>query len=187
VELKPLTKLTELWLTQTPVTGTGLRHLHSLPALGALTITVKGVEILKNLTALAELRLHSSRRITDDALPHLAGLSRLRLLNLADTSVTGSEFSSLRELMQLSDLDLHGCPVTDDGLRKLKDMRSLRVLDLRNSRVTDRGLSHLKELKTLTVVDLSGTAVTQTGLADLQLALPKCQISPAPPTDADGG
>jgi hypothetical protein len=45
--------------------------------------------------------------------------------------------------------------------------------------ITDTGLKELAALKNLTKLDLSYTKVTDVGVTELQLALPKCEISRA--------
>jgi hypothetical protein len=63
-----------------------------------------------------ELNLARCRRISDEAVFHIASLRGLRKLGLAETSVGAKGLSLLPVLTSLKSLDLGGCPVTDADL-----------------------------------------------------------------------
>lgn len=63
-----------------------------------------------------ELDLSRCRRISDEAVFHIASLKGLRKLGLAETTVGAKGLSMLPALTSLVSLDLGGCPVTDANL-----------------------------------------------------------------------
>jgi hypothetical protein len=97
--------------------------------------------------------LSFSRRMTAEDFQPIAGLKRLRTLNLSGNSW-----------------------LTDEGLNAVADLKDLQELDLTGTKVTDAGLKVLAGIKSLRQVGLSDTAVTDAGVADLQKALPDCKI-----------
>ena len=60
-------------------------------------------------------------QVTDAGLVHLAGLTRLRELNLGETKVTDAGLEHLRGLNQLDSLHLAGSKVTSTGINGLQE------------------------------------------------------------------
>ncbi|HSW01582.1 MAG TPA: EpsI family protein [Sedimentisphaerales bacterium] len=123
---------------------------------------------------------------TDLDMEHLAGLPRLKYLDLASSQITDAGLASLRNLTQLERLSLPFAKVTDAGLAHLAGMTSLRILDLSYTQVTDAGLAHLKGMVGLWCLCVWGDPVTDAGVANLQgltklqfLDLRETQISDA--------
>ncbi len=92
-----------------------------------------------------EVNLHATK-VTDAGLRELAGLKRLRSLDLDDTQVT------------------------DKGLKELAALEGLQTLKLGNTQVTDAGLKELAGLMGMKSLALYGTKVTGAGLKDLAAA-----------------
>jgi len=135
--------------------------------------------------------------ISDLGLVHLAGLSQLETLSLAETNIDGSGLRHLRGLANLKSLDLAGTRVLDEhmhhvgGLERLESLRlaycqeitdagleplarltRLKHLNLGvypgNSKLTDRGLAHLSGLTNLRELYLTDMPVTAVGLSHLE-------------------
>ncbi len=148
----------------------GLAALRRLPRLEQLQlvgphITDAGIAHLADLTNLQELSIDAP--ITDAALPALAGLSQLRVLDLYGTRVTGRGLSQLAGLQQLEFLNLDRTRADDAGMAAIAQLPSLRTLLLRGSRITDEGLAHLGHQTTVERLYLDGAPVTEEGLGRL--------------------
>ena len=78
------------------------------------------------------------------------------------------DLRSLDGMTSVKALDLYGTQVTDAGLVHLEGLTGLRSLNLGNTRVTDAGLVHLKKLVNLQTLNLNNTRVTDAGLESLR-------------------
>lgn len=107
--------------------------------------------LLKEMENLVWLHLGGTD-VTDQGLPHLAGLTSLTRLHLERTKVS------------------------DAGLAHLKDLQNLAYLNLYQTGITDAGLAHLEGLKGLKNLYLWQAKVTEAGVEKLQQALPDCKI-----------
>lgn len=131
------------------------------------------VKVLKSVTALS----FWSTQISDERLSCLESLSRLELLDLRDTAITGAGLVHLRKLQSLRRLDLSGTRVTDDGMQNLRNLSNLEFVGLASTRITDFGLDPLNGLANLRGIDLIDTNVTDAGIAELQRALPELRVN----------
>jgi hypothetical protein len=140
-QLTNLTSLDMPWCVK--VTNTGLKALTPLTKLanlnisGCQLITEQGVKCLSAFTNLERLSLlnmgYSKVCVTDAALEQLAGLSKLRSLNLGS--------------MQLSNK-----LVTDDSMRLIaQSHRELTQLGLMSLDISDAGVAQLAQLTKLQV------------------------------------
>ena len=68
--------------------------------------------------------------ITDAGLKELAGLTKLRALDLWGTNVTGTGLKELVGLSDLQTLNLWRTPLTDEGLAQIERLPSVTSLDL---------------------------------------------------------
>jgi uncharacterized protein (TIGR02996 family) len=189
-----------------------LKNLRTLIAPGA-TFTNKGAATLAKFKELRELQI-GTRRLTaagfqelaklsklevlhlekadDAAVRHLAPLTRLRVLNLSGTNVTGR---GVEQFPLLTDLSLEGTQANDAGLANIATLKRLRHLHLSGTRITgelfsrlsglrwlsslfawqinvgDKHLVHLEGLSNLESLGLSGTKITKKGSAKLQKKL----------------
>lgn len=143
-----------------------LRALN-VPHRGGPPVSDAALAHVQGLTRLEEIDLDNTQ-VTDEGLAHLRGLTALRVLRLRGTQVTDAGLAHLQELTRLKELWLDGTQATDAGLVHLRDMTALRVLGLRVTRVTDAGLAHLQQLTHLEELRLDNTQVTDEGLARIQ-------------------
>jgi hypothetical protein len=108
----------------------------------------------------------------EGGLEHLAGLKKLRLLDLSATAVTGSGLRHLKDCPDLIDFDLTRMRVTGEGLRGLAGWRYLRTLKLPRT-TTDADLERLDGLESLDRLELTDSpGVLGPSLARLKIAAP---------------
>ena len=132
--LKPLTKLTNVWLNNTKVCGTRIRG--------------GGLRELRTLSSLTTLNLFACK-ISDSGMSQLAELRNLRYLDLQHTQITDVGLKELKQLKNLETLDLGSDRITDAGLRELGGLKKLSSLTVDSNQITDAGLVDLKELTKL--------------------------------------
>ena len=99
-----------------------------------------------------------NKSIKSVELPHLAGLTRLRKLDLSTSrfEIKDADLKFLSELVEIEEIRLPGRFLTDMGLAHLQNLKALRVLDLGEIGI-DR-------------------AVPAVGIANLKTALPLLRI-----------
>lgn len=207
VNLSGLTELRELLLPGTSFnTGAGstldanadlaaLSNLHqleklwfSLHFLSNINVQDKGLDHLKGLTQIKELRLAQTKILgpslapfvnlqsldlnetpfKDEGMKYLRGMTHLRRLSLRSTLITDAGLENLADLQDLESLDLYGTKITDVGLRSLQGLKKLRTLNLLGSRVTDQGVTLLEGLTNLEDLNLYRTELTNSGLDTLR-------------------
>jgi hypothetical protein len=105
--------------------------------------------------------------VTDADLVHVAGMTKIKRLDIHGSKVTDVGMGQLATLRNLETLDLHGTQVTNAGLTHLTGLRKLKRLYLYDTQITDAGLIHLAGLAQLEHLDLSRTPTTDYGLAHL--------------------
>jgi len=137
--------------------------------LSASEVTDDDLSFLKLCRNLESLKLAVAQRITDATLANIAGLTRLRRLDLSWTGVTDRGLIHLRGLRNLEWLNLGAMYVTDAGLVHVAGLTSLKHLELGDARITDNGLAHLKDLTNLEYLAIGRAAsyVTVKGLRAL--------------------
>ena len=184
-QLRRLTSLQKITLSQTWVTDAGLENLEKLTALQYLSfddthitdadmihvcnseLTMTRLVRPKGLPGWRELYLYPTQ-VSDVGLEHLKGLRGLKTLDLGSTQVTDAGLERLKGMTGLQTLHLGWTPVTDAGLKQLKGMTGLQTLDLSGTQVTDAGLEYLKGLSSLQRLILWDTRVTDAGLVSLK-------------------
>jgi Leucine-rich repeat (LRR) protein len=102
------------------------------------------------------LNLNGCEKITDAGVAHLAGLERLRKLDVCGSKITGAGLRIVATLPQLQTLDLGCCnEIADADLLHLSSLKHLRWLTLAcNNQITGAGLRHLAGVKTLQKLSL---------------------------------
>jgi hypothetical protein len=154
--LRGMSKLATLWLSNTRVGDAGLRHLTGLPlqmlSLSRTEVTGRG---FKGLTLAgespAEIWLDGCP-VDDEGLHWIAQLRHVCLLSLTDTKVTDKGLESLAEF--------------DDGCEVL----------LRGTSISDAGLKRLRARKGAITIHVGGTDVTDAGAAELMAACPGYKV-----------
>jgi hypothetical protein len=114
--------------------------------------------------------------VGDEALYHLASLTRLTGLRLTGLPVTPAGLRQLEGLDHLETLELDDTAANDATAPLLAELANLQVLNLDGTSVTDEGLLRLGEAPKLTTLSLRRTAVTATGVEAFQKARPECEV-----------
>jgi hypothetical protein len=136
-------------------------------AFGSVSVTnesLKGLDRFRNLEALV---LPSYCKVDNAGLKELAGLKRLRILELSSSQVSGPGLEHLAGLTRLEYLGLAFLYLKGEGLQHLAGLQELRVLLLHNSSVGPAGAKHLAGLKQLRVLTLVQSGLRDAGLAEL--------------------
>jgi type II secretory pathway component GspD/PulD (secretin) len=122
---------------------------------------------LKGLTGLLALHLGSTP-IEDKGLAHLAPLTSLKELTLFNTKVSDAGLEHLSTLKSLKRLNLFITQVRGPGLQYLQNLTLLVSLDLAATPITDVSLVHVAKITWLKELELQDTAITDRGLAHLK-------------------
>ena len=135
-------------------------------------------EIGRTIGALRHLKALACDRcpLGDDDVPHFAGLTELKYLNLRDTQLTDNGLRHLSKLQNLTWLAIGAPGVTGQGLAPIKNLSRLRLLTFWNSALTDAACEHLREMKSLQELFLGGTKVTKEAIGKLTHDLPDCAV-----------
>ncbi len=64
--------------------------------------------------------------VTDDIMPGLVGMKKLRRLTMVGTLITDEGLKYLQDLTALEELDLYGVHLTDKGVQYLRKLTQLR-------------------------------------------------------------
>jgi Leucine-rich repeat (LRR) protein len=128
-QLPRFATLTDLSLSDSPVTDAALTALAAVPNLSVLSL--------------------SGTWITDAGLDHLPALPNLSELHLDGTRITDVGLQSLRRFPQLSELALAKTRVSSAGIKELGLLKNLEVLDVRDTGVSEDALVHLAPLRKL--------------------------------------
>ena len=170
-QLKSLTNLYGLDLSETSVTDAEMVHVRSLKSLESLNLGLTKITNL-SLTYVKELdKLHvldlNDTQITDEGLAQLRTLLNLEELNLENNPLNGPGLNYLEGLTKLKKLYLGTTRTTDPNLQSLEGMVNLQELYLDHTEITDEGLAHLRELRNLRRLDLDDNTIDGHGLAYL--------------------
>lgn len=142
----------ETW-TVRPLTDSdwvvSLPALRKMPAIRSVRIEYAaiGSATLATFDELPELESISLNgcNIDDDMLLELADVSRLKMLNLSNTQVSGTGVKALRDLPRLTHLNLDGAPITEDGLAEIAKLDRLTVISLSNTGLSENDVLKLEE------------------------------------------
>lgn len=193
-----LTRLTRLELREPTITDDGMKQLATLTELETLEgevgagdegfaclakmpklkyvrlnntpITDRCLAHLAPATGMRDLRLESSA-IDGSGLRHLAGMRRLRSINLSGTQ-TKTGLATLAKFSELDFVDLSRTPIEDKELAALGKSKSLNQVIAMETAITDEGLLSLATIPTLTLVRTDRSRVTAEGRAKLKTVFP---------------
>jgi len=180
-QLVGLDKLEELYLAKTLVGDDALATMSQFPRLKKLRISQcqfenEGLAHLAKVTTLEDLDLSENNSINDSGMPHLAGLTKLKRLNLWRTYVGDPGVESLAGLTAMEWLNLDNSQISDACLMHLSGMSKLSFLHLGSTLVSDAGLPALEGLTSLKDLKVTRTAVTAEGVEALNKKLPDTEI-----------
>lgn len=120
-----------------------------------------------------EIRLYKNP-VVDAQLEELAGLTKLKRINLADSQISDEGLALIaKHAPQLELLRIGSPNITDAGMAHVAEMKKLRFLHLIGVPITDAGLKPLETMSWLESFYLDGGKATDEGLSELILAIPK--------------
>lgn len=148
-----------------------LRHLPHVQRLNLRSseLTDNGLPHLAGLTELIELDLSNCRGIADAGLRHLSNCRQLQYLYLDNTRIADQSLPWIASNRQLQALNLSETNVTDQGIAALAGMPELESLALNHTAITNRSLAVLRTLPKLDSLYVKGTAVDDAAVAELGL------------------
>jgi hypothetical protein len=131
----------------------------------AWLLTRLGVDLFHDVEAII---IFDASKITDEALPHIARLTRLRRLHLAGAmNITDAGVAHLASLQRLEVFDVERVKVGNECLRIVASLPLIEFICMDETRVSDEGLSHLKRLRQLKSLSFNGNDITDAGLEQL--------------------
>jgi Leucine-rich repeat (LRR) protein len=158
------------WVQDEHVAAVGeLGKLKCLTLLGTPNVTSGVFESAGKLRSLRELYIVDADLVVDEGATHLQYLHELKVLLLAETSISDLTVENLKQLKKLEWLSLAGTQVGDAAMLVLAELPQLQTLDLERTKVGDEGLARLSSHKELRVLSLSETRVTNEGLRAIGL------------------
>ena len=191
-KLIALKSLKNLSITHSDVSIAGVNKLK--PMTNLTNLKVSGLERgcvtldISSLTALEDLYMSprsGSVTFVDADLKCLAGLKRLRSLQIGPCDYTDKGIEYLAGLTNLERLGIGGSGLTDEGLKYLANMNKLNLLYIRGAwdrskhvfkgggNITDKGLRQLEGLKSLVQLEIySDNTFSDAALRRLQRELP---------------
>jgi Leucine-rich repeat (LRR) protein len=192
--LAELKSLTSLHIAHADITISGLNRLSSLSNLTRLNVSElwRGGAVLdlSGMTNLEDLILSFSHKspdvFTDADLVSLAGLKRLKGLQIGPRGYTDKGVASLTCLVRLERLSIGGRGLTDEAFRHVGNMKRLQLLNVSNGvwdtdksawgsggGFTDKALSYLEGLTQLNMLEISSDHVfSSAAVQRLRRALP---------------
>jgi hypothetical protein len=147
----------------------GLRHLRTLN-LGK-QFTDAGLAHLKDVKTVRTINWGCD--VSDAGLAYLKGWTRLELIHIWDSSITGTGLEHLKglPLKHLSILSARAPgykQFNDAGMAQVKGFPKLEILSVAGGDITDAGLAHLQGMVHLRHLTLVGDGITDKGLAHLE-------------------
>jgi hypothetical protein len=147
-----------------PTSQQVLQHVGELVQLRELellipSLTDADLARLSGLTQLKHLEIRGNRNITNEALRHFAAMQQLELLRLTGTGIDTAGLLHVAQHRRLKVLDLADTSLDDEDLREIGKLADLRQLGLAGTRLNGSGLVQLAGLKYLVALNLTRTAV----------------------------
>lgn len=125
-------------------------------------------EVLKLIREIQELFLSvASTSISDDAMPDLALLPNLHVLNATATRLSDRGLKLISASRDLRLLKLNRTKITDDGLTSLREMPSLRLVYLGDTDLTTEALKQISQIPQLEAIKLSALPIDDESLVSL--------------------
>ena len=168
---------------------------------GVSTTKLISNENMRHLRVLKNLELLALPRWTnDDGLSNMAGLTKLKTLNLPNAKISNKGMVHLRNLKEVRSLVLTAATIDDAGIQNLAGMSKLQILNLSNTGITDAALAtigklislnklflnrtnitdasvpHITKLTGLQRLDITGTNITESGKQQIGNAIPGITI-----------
>ena len=122
-------------------------------------VTDAGFAHIANLTQIQSPLTSAVARLPTRPPQYLAGLTRLRRVDLEGSAIGDGGLRQIAKLPGLVVLNLSGTKITDAGLAALEN-RNLSRLLIHNTAVTDAGMEHILKMKRIDWLDVGDTGVS---------------------------
>ncbi|MFN6162616.1 MAG: leucine-rich repeat domain-containing protein, partial [Planctomycetota bacterium] len=162
-------KLDDINLDRCPITDESMKSLAQSRSIKRIRVprtklSDAGLATLKDSVQLELLDLTECNQITDVALAHLKGLTKLRNLSLSGPRITDAGMQHLSSLTNMVAISFQDCAVTDDGFIALAAMTKLKEFDIFRTRVGDNALLAIAGAKEISKIKLRDSAITTEGI-----------------------
>jgi hypothetical protein len=141
-------------------------------------ITDDDLRYLRSMPELRHAYIVGQKRVTGDGLKHLAGLKKLKAIDLDGTPVLGKHLAHLSPMGQLWKLGLWRTSVDDAGMAHLKGLNELEHLYLDETRVGDKGLAALGPKPKLRDLQYSDGQFSAEGKKVMKANFPRLGVRP---------
>ncbi len=162
------------------ITDDNLRHLKVLTKLEQLSLPRQigdaGMANIAGLAKLKDLNIYDSR-ITDLSMDYIANLSNMEKLVISANNITDAGVAKLAGLNRVTILNLSSTKITDAGIRHLAGMQGLQKLFLFRTNITDAAVDDLLKFRNLDRLNIQATKITQAGYQRLKAGLPGVEIN----------
>jgi len=170
--LGSLPALTELNLNKLAIQGTCFKSLATCPKLVRLSLNEilmsdENLPLLSGLKSLAELRLYSLTKVTDEGIRRFGETCAVQKLAIEGNHYTGEGWETLGRSGKLHSLVLDYTRPTAEGLAAIARITSLRRLEIEDGRVTDDMLEAFIAWSKLEELSIESCPITGTGLQAL--------------------
>lgn len=163
--------LKRLRAPQTRITGKTIEALASTASLELLDLTdVKSFGVgdaasIAGLRRLKELNLMNTT-VDDQVFAHVATLPQLRKVRLRGTAITGDNVGDLSQ-SSVSDIEISETGFGNTGMSSIANMPQLQKLNLWLTKIDDEGLAEIKDKTSLTLLNLDNVS----GITDASLPI----------------
>lgn len=165
--------------TQVLISNENMKHIRVMKNLEVLALPTwtndDGLSNVAGLTKLKTLNVPKAR-LTNKGMAHLENLKSLRSLVLTGAKIHGEGVTHLGGMTNLEILNLSGTSITDADMKVIGGISSLSKLFLNHTQITDAAIPSLLKLKHLQRLDLNGAKITAQGRQQLKSALPNLVI-----------
>ncbi|MBI2826983.1 MAG: hypothetical protein HYX69_20090 [Planctomycetia bacterium] len=180
MHLRHLSKLTELFIQDSRVTGTAFASPGMFPSLTGLTIQPCLVDDIgmRHIAGIGSLKAIAlvSDKISDQGMSEIAELANLQLLCIGGRNVTDAGIAVVQSLPRLRTLLIDGPAASDASMVHVARLQNVERLGLERGPLTDCGLEALKNLPKLTRLILHDTSVTPAGVQEFRKHVPRCIV-----------
>lgn len=178
------TRLIQLFIQSSQITGSGFQHLATMKDLAWLTVmdspvADSAINDLVKCRRLNHLNL-SGTNVADACAQALTQLESLELLVLNNCQISDVAAATLAKARKLKQLWLVGTQITKTGLKELATSSTLIRLSLSGPAITDAGIQHLSHLQSLTYLELQQTSVSASAASALREAIPNLKVIRTP-------
>ena len=166
-----------------PYDAAFFEHLGQITTLESLNVvSTKFSDVwmphLAGLTNLKVLRFTNNGKLTDAGMEQLAGLKNLETFSFVGTAITGNAYAKFDGFTKLTRVSHRGSSIHDEGLKQLcEHLPNLENLSLAHAKFSDAGAPNLAKLTKLKGLELGASKATPQALAGIaQLPLEYLQL-----------